>query len=92
MLKDVIELQQNSGLHGVLNRHFGRIDTPEHALMAVRSIAKAFLWLSVVAAIAGLILARPTTIIDAIIWAGLGFYAVKAELRLVSCWLWRSSL
>jgi hypothetical protein len=94
MFERTIELQQNSGLRGVLNRHFGPIDTPEHALRAVRSIAKAFIWLGVVvavfafaAAIVGLLIQGLGVFIDAIIWAGLGFWLLRRQSRIAACLL-----
>jgi hypothetical protein len=87
MFERTIELQQNSGLRGVLNRHFGRIDTAEHALMAVRSIAKAFLWLAMAASVIGLLFQGPVLLVDTIIWAGLGFWLLRRQSRIAACLL-----
>jgi hypothetical protein len=91
MFENTIELQQNSGLRGMLNRHFGPIDTPEHALKAVRSIAMAFIWLGVVVAVfafaATVIVGFTqglTLFIDVIIWAGLGFWLLRRQSRIAA--------
>ncbi len=85
MFKDVIELQQNSGLRGVLNRLVGPIDTPEHALAAVRSIAKAFLWIAAITAVLGFPLRGAAVLVDAAIWAGLGFWLLRRQSRAAAC-------
>jgi len=87
MFKGVIELQQNSGLRGVLNRLAGPIDTPEHALAAVRAIAKVFLWIAAITAVLRFPLRGGAVLIDAAIWAGLGFWLLRRQSRTAACLL-----
>ena len=79
MFENVIESQQNTGLRGLLNRHFGTIDTPEHAFKTVRTIAKAFFWLAAITGVIGFFLVGIPALFDAIIYAGLGFWLLRRQ-------------
>ena len=85
MFENVIESQQNTGLRGLLNRHFGTIDTPEHAFMTVRTIAKAFFWLAAITGVIGFFLVGIPALFDAIIYAGLGFWLLRRQSRVAAC-------
>jgi hypothetical protein len=87
MFENGIESQQNTGLRGLLNRHFGTIDTPEHAFKAVRTIAKFFLWFAAITGVISLILFGLPALFDAIIYAGLGFWLLRRQSRVAACLL-----
>ncbi len=84
MFERVIELEKNSGVGGVLNRHVGTIDSPDEAAGTVKKIAVGFYWLAGIQAILGYYLAGPLGLVDGLLIAGLAFCLHRWRSRLAA--------
>jgi hypothetical protein len=87
MFDQVVEAEKNSGLRGVLNRHFGAIDSPEEAQESIRTIGKLFYWLAALQATLGVFLAGPAALFDAAAYALLALWLRRRRSRVAACLL-----
>jgi hypothetical protein len=85
MFEATKELQENHGIRGIINRHFGKIDTPEQARKTVAAIAKGYLWIAGIQAVVLFIIAKYAGLFDCAVIAGLGYWLLHTRSRIIAC-------